>query len=142
DLLEPLEHVLHLPSAIREVAVSELVDANVDFAHAYEERVGGSLCLVAAGAARRKHHPGDVESRDRSRERQERASASDLDVVCMAADREHSLERSVSGGEREPEHQERGWGCRLHGARPPSRSASSFCLSLMVSIGSQNPSYG
>ena len=86
----------------------------------------------------------------RREQRQQRPAAADLDVVGVAADREHALDTlgavdrqgvhdyatsavgDVSGTPR---------GAR-HGALPDSRRLSSTCLSFSVSIGAQNPSYG
>src|SRR5262249_51801269 len=76
--------------------------------------------------------------------REQRRAAADLDVVGMRAQREDAANGRVSSQEREPMHQRPSVAsipaCR-QGASLLSASVSSRCLSLIVSIGSQKPSY-
>ena len=110
-----------------------------------------SSALARASSARvpvrPEHDPRHLEVRSRPSEREERPAAADLDVVGVAADREHASQRRIaahseSGSIRPASARVPRAADLRQGARPDSCSASSRWRSLIVSIGPKKPSYG
>src|SRR4029079_14859206 len=143
--LELLERVLHIGSRVREVSVAETEHVDRALGRVPEEQLRAPACLVRPLATRGEDDPLHGEAWVRPDEREDGAAAADLEVVRVGADREHATD-GLTAREAEGEHHPTGDSAgsrptRSHGARPESKSPSSHCLSLIVSIGPKNPSW-
>ena len=90
---QPLEDVLDRAADVGQEAVPEVVHLDARVSGTGQERSGARPGLDASFARRREDDPVDLEVGIRSREREQRSPAPDLDVVCVAADREDATQR-------------------------------------------------
>ena len=143
--LQLLEDVLHLAADVREEAVAEPVH---DARRRAPPPRGTPPRSPAPRCSRSPVAPSTTHVTSSSGRARVSASSVAPQPISMssacAAEREDAADRRVARRERELEHQRRrlrtGAPTLRQGARPLSASASSRCLSLIVSIGSQKPS--
>ena len=86
-----LERILDVGRAMGEVAAAEIVHVDGDVRIGPHESGGGRACLALAGSG--KDHPNETQLRVPAVQLDERAAATDLDVVTMRAQAEYHSAR-------------------------------------------------
>ena len=93
DALQLLEGLLDRLAVVRHERVPEPVDDDLGAACAREERLGARSRLGGAVALGAEHDPRHLEGGVLARQGEQRPTASDLDVVRVAADGQHAAQR-------------------------------------------------
>src|SRR5262249_25217792 len=88
-MLQFLEVLLHLHAGVREEAVPELVDDDCLILHIRQKGVGAAPCLVSPIAVRAEHDPGKARPGILLAQSQDRASATDLNVVTVCSETQY-----------------------------------------------------
>ncbi len=139
ELQQLAERVLERRALVREVAVAEAVQEQLVPAAAREQRVGARPRLIGARIVAAEHRPRHAQRGLRGEQREQRATAADLDVVGVGTDAQHVAQARSGVHEVERDHDRvsfasDGRSQTRHGGAPPATRSSSVCLSRNVSM--------